>query len=208
MIQIFTGARGPGVSPALDNMFADRKRVFVDLLGWRVPVIDGMFEVDQFDTERAVYLVSATASDEHLGSIRLLPTEFPHLLGSLFPELCDGPTPSGCGIFEITRGCLSPKSRAAERLRTRNRLITAAVRYAVLKRITAFTCVADSGWLSQILSLGWDCEPLGNPALIEGVVTGALRIQISSHTVAQLQRAGVYSDVELSWSAGAEGMAA
>nr|WP_298188955.1 acyl-homoserine-lactone synthase [Novosphingobium sp.] len=36
-------------------MFAARKAVFVDLLGWNVPVVDGKYEVDQFDTPSARY---------------------------------------------------------------------------------------------------------------------------------------------------------
>lgn len=208
MIQIFTGIRGPGASPMLDAMFRDRKRVFVDLLGWQVPVIDHVFEVDQFDTETAIYLVSATPEGEHLGSMRLLPTAHPHLLGSVFPELCEGPVPSGPDIFEITRGCLSPRRRAAERLRIRNTLITAAVQYALLHEIRAFTCVADSRWLSQILSLGWDCEPLGNPAYVEGLVTGALRIPISGHTLGQLHAAGVHVPSPLALGRAGQALAA
>jgi N-acyl-L-homoserine lactone synthetase len=197
MIQVFTGTRGPGASAILDNMFRDRKRVFIDLLKWDVPVIDDAFEVDQFDTEQTVYLVSAADDGEHLGSIRLLPTSRPHLLNTLFPYLCDGPVPAGAQIFEITRGCLSPRLRAADRLRVRNRLTTAAVQYGLIRDIHSFTCVADSSWLSQILSLGWDCRPLGEPRLIEGVTTGALRIEISGRTIEKLRAAGTYSSTRV-----------
>ncbi len=45
----------------LDTMFRDRKRVFVDRLKWNVPVVDGIYEKDQFDTEDATYIVCADA---------------------------------------------------------------------------------------------------------------------------------------------------
>ncbi|HWU72384.1 MAG TPA: acyl-homoserine-lactone synthase, partial [Sphingomonas sp.] len=35
----------------LRRMFEARKEVFVDLLGWDVPVLDGRYEIDQFDDE-------------------------------------------------------------------------------------------------------------------------------------------------------------
>lgn len=181
------------------NMHRDRKRIFVDLLGWDVPTVAGEYEVDQFDGPGAVYLVSGEANGEHCGSIRLLPTIQPHILGSLFPELCDGKVPIGPNVYEITRGCLSPRLRSAERLRIRNQLTTAAVAFALENRIDTFTCVADGGWYSQILSLGWRCEPLGLPMIIGGAMTGALRICVERNTPQLLADAGTYAPSTLEW---------
>lgn len=175
------------------NMHRDRKRVFVDLLKWDVPVIDGQYEVDQFDHAGAVYLIVAEEDGTHRGSIRLLPTNRPHILGSLFPELCEGPLPSGSNVYEITRGCLSPRLRAAERLRVRNQLTTAAVEFALFNGIDTFTCVAEGGWYSQILSLGWMCEPLGLPRILDGTMTGALKIGVTRDTPRLLLEAGTYN---------------
>src|SRR3546814_5073717 len=61
-------------------MFAARKSVFVDLLKWDVPVLEGRYEIDQFDDEYARYLILADRGDGHLGSARLLPTMRPHIL--------------------------------------------------------------------------------------------------------------------------------
>ncbi len=72
------GAR-PVPDKVMRSMFAARKAVFVDLLKWDVPVLDGQFEVDQFDNEHAQYVVLADADGRHLGSARLLPTERPHI---------------------------------------------------------------------------------------------------------------------------------
>lgn len=194
MIHVFEGFETPAGHPLLDEMHRDRKRVFVDLLKWHVPVIDGQYEADQFDGPGAVYLVAAGADGRHHGSIRLLPTKGPHVLGSVFPELCEEIVPSGPDIYEISRGCLSPRLRAAERLQIRNQLTTAAVEYALRNEITAYSCIAEAGWFSQILSLGWRCMPLGVPQIIGRALTGALRIDISSQTLAMLQEAGTYAE--------------
>jgi len=85
MIQIFEGTRAARGVRVIDGMFRDRKRVFVDLLKWDVPVVDGEYEIDQFDTDRAVYLIAVDDAGDHLGSIRLLPTDGDHILGSIFP---------------------------------------------------------------------------------------------------------------------------
>jgi len=208
MIRIFTGVHDPQICHDIEAMFEERKRVFVDLLRWDVPVREGRFEMDQFDTPGAVYLVETSAAGEHMGSIRLLPTDRDHLLGSLFPHLCDGPVPCGPDIFEITRGCLSPRLRAVERLKVRNRLTTAAVHYALMHEVRAFSCIADSGWLVQILSLGWRCRPLGEPRQVAGVNTGALLIEVAGDTIALLRAAGTYAHSEIDLAAPASLIAA
>lgn len=200
MIQIFEGARPPQSVRMIEGMFRDRKRVFVDLLKWDVPVIDGKYEIDQFDTDRAVYLVATDDAGDHLGSIRLLPTDHDHILGTIFPWLCDGDVPVAPDIFEISRGCLSLRLRAPQRLIVRNALTTAAVEYALMSGISRFTCIADSGWLSQVLALGWDCWPLGLPQQVGRVLTGALRIDITPHTIRQLQDAGTYQHAPLAYA--------
>lgn len=190
------------------NMHRDRKHVFVDLLKWRVPVVAGEFEVDQFDTPRATYLVSADGSGEHYGSFRLLPSTGPHILGTLFPELCDEGVPVGPNVVEISRGCLSPRLRAAQRLRVRNQLVTAAVEFALANGIDTFTCVADGGWYSQILAMGWRCAPLGLPREIDGALTGALKIHIDRETRAHLRASGIYFPSTLEFAGQRQSLAA
>lgn len=58
---------------ALRAMFAARKQVFVDLLKWDVPVLDERYEVDQFDTPEARYLILLDNEGRHHASARLLP---------------------------------------------------------------------------------------------------------------------------------------
>lgn len=174
------------------DMHRDRKRVFVDLLKWNVPVVDGEFEIDQFDHAAAVYLISADESG-HRGSLRLLPTTQPHILGSLFPELCDGDVPAGPTVYEITRCCFSPRIRAAERLKVRNQLATAAVEFALFNGIDTYTCIAEGAWYSQILAMGWLCEPIGLPRISRNALLGALKISITQETPRLLQEAGIYT---------------
>src|SRR3546814_17641434 len=64
--------RGP-----LETMFEDRKRLFVDLLGWALSVQDARWEIDQFDDDDAVYLIALDTTGEHAVSIRLLPSNKP-----------------------------------------------------------------------------------------------------------------------------------
>ena len=181
-IIVESGCTEPSTDRTLRAMFEDRKQVFVDLLKWDVPVLGGRFELDQFDDEHAAYLVVADGDGDHLGSTRLLPTTRPHILGSLFPQLCAERPPVGPGVFEITRFCLSRRQNAASRRRTRNRLVSALARHALDHDIHTYTGVAEIAWLQQILAFGWECRPLGAPVRLECGTVGAIAIGISPET--------------------------
>ena len=192
MVIVEDGASSPG-APALKSMFEARKQVFVDLLKWDVPVVDGRFELDQFDDEHATYVIVAGGEGEHLGSARLLPTVRPHILGSLYPELCAGEVPTGPDIFEITRFCLGRNQGAERRRLVRNRLVSALVAIALARGIRTYTGVAEIAWLQQVLAFGWDCRPLGPPLALPCGLTGALAISIDQDTPALLERNGMWA---------------
>jgi len=174
-------------------MFEARKRVFVDLLKWDVPVLDGRFEVDQFDTPDAVYLVLADERANHRASARLLRTDRSHILGQLFPSLCEGIIPSGLQTREITRFCIDPALCRTERRRTRNELVSALVDHALRWNITDYTAVANMPWFRQIARFGWKCRALGPPRSIGTEMLIALHIEIDDQTISQLQDSGIYS---------------
>ncbi|MBO9623957.1 MAG: autoinducer synthase [Sphingomonas sp.] len=181
----------------LRGMFAARKSVFVDLLKWDVPVIDGTFEVDQFDDGHATYLVLADAEGGHLASTRLLPTTRPHILDSFYARLCEEGPPRGPGIQEITRFCLDRGLSARERRGVRNTLVAALVEHALRSGITAYTAIAGMPWFQQILAFGWRCRPLGMPQALDGTMLVALRIEIDEDTPARLAEAGIVPSIDL-----------
>jgi N-acyl-L-homoserine lactone synthetase len=104
----------------LRTMHADRKTVFVDQLKWDLAVTDNLFEIDEYDTEGTIYLmVQDQATGGHLGSVRLLPSDGPHLLADKFAHLCEAGVPRGPDTCEITRMVTHPglPRDAAERVR-------------------------------------------------------------------------------------------
>lgn len=186
------GTNGTACERALRAMFAARKRVFVDLLGWDVPVVADTYEADQFDDLLAQYLVLTDSNGDHLASARLLRTDRPHILGALFPHLCDREIPTGPGIREITRFCLDPSQRAPQRRAARNRLVTALADHALQEGVAGYTGVASPSWFSQIARFGWDCSALGQPVAAMGRELVALFIRIDEDTPERLKRAGIY----------------
>ena len=179
---------------ALRAMFEARKRVFIDLLKWDLPVLAGRYEVDQFDDGNAVYLIVTDEDACHLASARLLATTRPALLDTLYPELVDGPVPRGPGVLEITRFCLSPGIGARLRRKARDALLVGLAQYALDHGIRTYTGVAEISWFEQIRRFGWDCRSLGAPRSREGRVLTALGIGIDETTISRLALNGISAD--------------
>jgi acyl-homoserine lactone synthase len=185
MIQHFTRAHAVEEIRLFDTMHRDRKRVFVDTLKWDI-AHDGIREADQYDTDAADYLILRdTNSGEHLGSVRILPTTGPHMLGDVFDFLCEGKVPRGPHIREITRLVVSPDLPPRDKLVVRNMLGRAMIEFGWMMGVTVYTAVCDFGFLAQLLSSGWHIRPLGIPQYVEGSLIGALQIRLDRHSLAR-----------------------
>jgi N-acyl-L-homoserine lactone synthetase len=179
------------------NMFRDRKRVFADLLKWDVSIADNQFEIDQFDTSSATYIVATDESNCHRGSARLLPTTTDHILGTIFPNLCSGLVPRAPDCYEITRFCLSPSLTARERVVARKQLVTALAEYGLKMGIATYTGVAEKFWFDQIADFGWRCVNIGHLAAARHDLV-ALRIDLDQKTLGGLEARGMRT--ELVWN--------
>ncbi len=196
MLHVMRSGARPATDGVLRAMFAARKSVFVDLLKWDVPVLEGAYEVDQFDDGHATYLILTDARGAHLGSARLLPTVRPHILDSFYARLCEDAPPRAKDICEITRFCLDRELSARERRSVRDTLVTALSEHALAGGITSYTAIAEMSWFQQILAFGWRCRPLGMPMQIEGRTLVALRIEIDRETPSRLLAAGIAPAVD------------
>lgn len=178
---------------ALETMFADRKAQFVDFFDWEVPVVDGRFEMDQFDTDTAVYIVAIDDAGRHEASLRMLPSWLPHLLGDIFPHICVGGVPVGPTTWESTRLCLPSRHGAARRRELRNELISAMADFALARGIEHITGVIPDGFRREVLTMGWRAEPLGPALRIKGGPIGAFRIEVTPDMRHRLAWTGIYT---------------
>jgi acyl-homoserine lactone synthase len=167
------------------SMHEDRKRVFIDTYKWDIGHEDGL-EIDQFDHDEAIYLAGKCADGTHLASVRVLPSEDDHILGSIFPFLCDIEVPRGPHIREVTRSIASPRVSTLERRFARNMIARSLVEYGLRNDIRMYTAVCDIGYLSRVLAAGWRCDPLGMPQRVNGSVIGAFCIHIEEDTIARM----------------------
>lgn len=179
--------------PLLQSMFADRKRLFVDLFRWDVPVVDNRYEIDQFDNADTVYLIVPDDDGGHAASIRLFPSTRPHMLDTLFPHLCPFGVPVDEATWESTRLCLPQRHGAERRRQLRNMLFSAMVDVALDRGIERYTGVIPDPFRKKVLSLGWQAEPLGPAVRIAGGPIGAFLIHVRPDSPERLGWTGVYS---------------
>ena len=177
-----------GFAGALMEMHHDRKQVFVDRFGWRLPAKGSWLEVDQFDDDYAVYLLARSDEGRHQGSVRLLPSSRPHMLDTLFSHLCPAGVPGGDDIWEISRLVTNPVDASGTSLLKIHRLLALAlVEFAVENGIRSYTLVAEAHRVPALLSVGWSVMPLGLPTMTEGEELQALRIDIHPGTLARMR---------------------
>lgn len=165
------------------SMHRDRKLLFIDVFGWDLAHENGE-ERDEFDDENAQYLVLADEAGRHVASLRFLRTDRPHLLDTIFPRLCEASIPRGPDIREVTRLCLPLRKR--QRTEARNILARGIIDYAAAAGVSSFTAVCHMAFLSEVLSAGWRCAPLGSPQTIDGALAGAVQIHMDEDAGALL----------------------
>lgn len=164
MIYIVTPQNRRLFHEPLRQMHRQRKALFVDQMKWPLETWADL-EIDQFDNERALYLIElCEATGEVVQSARLLPTLEPHLLGDVFNHLCSAGAPRGQAIVEASRFCPAPSVPKGEpRRRLLFRMIGAILETGLLFGYAKVSFVANAALAPLAMKAGWDAAPLGPP---------------------------------------------
>jgi acyl-homoserine lactone synthase len=177
-------------SKHLVEMHQDRKRVFVDQLGWKLRAPGCWLEIDEFDNEYTVYLVASSPEDDrHLASVRLNPTIRPHMLNTVFADLCeDGPL-IGNDVWESSRFTIAPIGmRGSEVMRLSQYLALAHTEFALLNGITRYTMIGEVHRVATVVSMGWRVRPLCLPKQCGGDNIQALEVSIDEETLIAMRK--------------------
>lgn len=152
-------------SDVLEQMFKDRKKVFVDKLDWDLTPIEEQ-ERDEFDTKDTIYLI---VMDDETGvvksSLRLNPTTQPHLMSELFPHMCANGVPIGSNVREISRYCYNPDVTRGrkDRLSALTEIMCGVMEASLLYGWDKLTFVIGTALTPHCLACGWEIMPLGLP---------------------------------------------
>lgn len=169
------------------SLAAYRHSVFVEALGWQLPV-EGWLERDQFDRDDTVYVVAQGERGEVCGCARLLPTTKAYLLGDVFPEMMNGsPLPHDPQIWELSRFATMPvgDSQVVSREDARARFCTlfaAMVEVASAHGASRLITVTALGVERILRSIGIHAHRVGPPRIVDGKPTLAMWIELDSQT--------------------------
>jgi acyl homoserine lactone synthase len=165
-----------------------RKEAFNDRLGWSV-IVNGNFEIDEYDALRAVYVLSETAGKVE-GSVRLLPTIGPYMLRNTFPSFLNGnEAPTSANVWEASRFAVtysSSKSKDGLSIATYELLI-GVLHYCLIRDIDTILCVVDVRMERILRRAGWPMRRLCAPRRIGTTLSLAGQLDVSQWVLQQLR---------------------
>ncbi len=142
------------------HLFLFRTRLFIDELGWPLPVQDGV-ERDQFDTSNAIYCVLFEA-DRIVGCFRAISCDLPYLGKTIFPHLATARSyPSSPHNLEISRFGITSSHQSASA-----RLYSLMLRLALDREADSLVAIADLSHERLLNRMGLATIRYGHPAIV------------------------------------------
>ena len=161
----------------LDDMHRLRRAVFAGRLDWDVHV-QGRYEIDRFDFENPVYLISCDdVTGEVRGCARLLPTTGPNMLRDVFPFLLeDGQSFESTTIWESSRFSVDHRWMGKEYSQNRINLVTGELLLGLNELgqhvgLTSVVSVFDAMMLRVMRRAKCDFDVVAGPQKVGGVGT-------------------------------------
>jgi acyl homoserine lactone synthase len=147
MFTIEAGRQGQLHAGVEAELAAYRYKVFVEHLGWDLPIAQVGSERDQFDRPDTFYVVAKDTEERICGCARLLPTSNPYLLGTIFPQLMGNqPIPTSADIWELSRyttqlvnGEITSRQEATARFRELLKAVCETAFQCGAKRLITFS---------------------------------------------------------------------
>lgn len=190
MIRVIDRSNRERFRQSLDQQFRLRREIFVVERGW-TRFDRGNVEMDQFDTDDAVYLVALDPDQQVIGGMRLYPTLRPHLLSETFAFMVDGQVPRRPDIWEVTRFALAASARNSV---TYCEMFLGLLEYGLGEGLTGTTAVMRTLRIPVIQNIGMRVTPLGLPQTIDGELQSAVLIEISDDSLARVRRSAGRDD--------------
>ena len=119
----------------------------------------------------------------------MLPTVRPHLLDSVYPELCEERLPRDPSIWEWTRFAVSKTERKRGNILSPVglRLLAGIVEWGLANGIGSIVIEMNPIWILRLLQLRFRVVPLGSIRKIGGADTIAVKADFSRSTLHRLR---------------------
>ncbi len=145
-----------------EEMFRQRKQIFIDQKKWDIPSVNGEFERDEFDRDDAVYLCSMLPDGTLAGSIRFLNTSTEHMATTVFQHMFPGLVIRSPTIWEATRFAVSEDRRLQPNgvSRAACEIIAGMCAFALDHGVTQMVAITRSCWRGSSIAAvcGMSCS--------------------------------------------------
>ncbi|TDI60404.1 MAG: GNAT family N-acetyltransferase [Alphaproteobacteria bacterium] len=148
----------------IEEMFRQRYRVFVEILGWELPDVDHKrrLEIDQFDRADTVYLIVMKQGNV-VSASRMIPTTTPNMMSEVFPDLCQNGVPRDAGTWEWSRAHVNPDAPYQERSLLIDYIFLSGYEFAYYAGISALSAQINAAEIDRGLDRGLVVDLLGPP---------------------------------------------
>jgi N-acyl-L-homoserine lactone synthetase len=137
------------------GMYSDRKSQFIQRLEWKIKANSRGLEIDEYDTNGALYIVWVDREGQHLGSLRLAPTTRLYMIQDHFSEYFPNFKPKSEEMWEVSRFCISPRNgRTSQHLVSRE-LVKGACLFALENNIQSYVGLCFPSMLRVYRKIGW-----------------------------------------------------
>lgn len=174
----------------LESAYRFRHAHFVERLGWEALRRPDGREIDQFDGPACAHAIgSERGAITHY--VRLLPTERPHLLSDVYPEILQGnPAPRGPRIYEWTRGSVDPVRRSESRATDvlTGQFWVSVIEATIALDLEGLVTQAHPQYMGRVMSLGWDLRPLALPTEYDGQPIVPFFVRLTPDTLSIARR--------------------
>lgn len=168
-----------------EPMYRQRYKVFYERLGWQVSVTNGR-EVDEFDDEDSVYVLTTDQRGVVIGGWRLRPTMRPYMLSNVFPDLLYGAkAPMDRSIWEISRFAVEAGNMRRPSYGfgyAARALLAGTVQFAVKVGMTQCVMVVSVALERLLRAFGLKLHRFGPPMRIGRVMSVAVWLDVDLHT--------------------------
>ena len=174
----------------IEEVFRQRYRAFVEILGWDLPDADHerRLEIDQFDRADTVYLI-VMHDGKVVGASRMIPTMTPTLMSEVFPDLCPDGVPRDANTWEWSRAHVDPSAPYQDRSLFINYIFLSGYEFACRARISALSAQINAAEIARWLDRGLVVDLLGPPTRYpDGNELIALQHHITEKTLANVRR--------------------
>ncbi|MBN4046665.1 GNAT family N-acetyltransferase [bacterium AH-315-P15] len=174
MLDVITPSTQEDHQSELREMFELRYRALIKHERWEALSSADNREVDEFDTERAYYLLSRIKAEGPIvGCVRFVSSEGPTLSSETFSHLFEtAGLPTGRDIFDVSRFVVDPAIRSKETISPiTSELYCGWMEFGMALGLKALTAVVDLRHMQGVIARGVKVEPLGLP-----IESGKMRI--------------------------------